>query len=518
VKKDLEYTADVVVVGMGGSGTAAALSAAEHGLKVIAIDKAAKWGGTAMVTSGPMGINVPSQVKAEIPAWQDPIARQTRVKAAGEKLVDEEALYKDWVDYTKVDGVQDSKPEIIKEIMDRSGGVIDWLGGYGFKFTPAVGFVGGKWAIFTSYVGNKALTEDFFAAAYKKFTDEMGGRYLLETEATKLLMKDGKAVGVLAKSRDGGTVTIHARAVVLATGGFGGSEALLKKYLGESWKLYGMAQNKGAGILMATEQGAATKNINMPPMSHFVAPYTIITKFDNPMDNDIPYGMVCSPEVMAVDQSGARFVNEEDIAMNAYKVGAKYFTIFSKEQIDILREKGFAAAASGRYLSQGGVKANVPLANIDQVMEEGIKQGFIYKADSIKGLVAAINNGRMTEKALLASIEGYGAGPSGQDPFKKPAQRFERLGAPVKDSAYYVAVTGAPYIYSVCGGLDVNAKMQVLKAGNQVLGGLYAVGTDSMGVLFTDKKGYANYGGVAQGYAYTSGKIAGEEIAAALKQ
>ena len=517
-KKNQEYTTDVVVVGMGGSGTAAALSAAERGLKVIAIDKAAKWGGTAAVTSGPMGINVPSQVKAEIPNWQDPITNTKRVKAAGEKLVDGEALFKDWVEYTKVNGVQDSKVEIIKEIMDRSGEVIDWLGGYGFKFTPAVGFVGGKWGIFTSYVGNKALTEDFFAAAYKKFTDELGGQYLLETEATKLIMKNGKAVGVLAATRDGGTVTIHAKAVVLATGGFGGSDSMMKKYLGESWKLYGMAQNDGAGILMAVEQGAATKNIDMPPMSHFVAPYSIITKFDNPMDNDIPYGMVCSPEVMAVDQSGSRFINEEDIAMNAYKVGAKYFTIFSKEQIDALRQKGFGAAASGRYLSQGGVKANVPLANIDQVVEEGIKRGFIYKSDSLKGLVSAINNGRMTEKALLASIEGYSAGAKGSDPFKKPVQRFERLGAPSASSEYYVAVTGAPYIYSVCAGLDVNAKMQVLKKGGKTLDGLYAVGTDSMGVLFTNKKGYANYGGVAQGYAYTSGKIAGEEIAAALKK
>ena len=517
-KKSQEYAADVVVVGMGGSGTAAALSAAEHGLKVIAIDKAAKWGGTAAVTSGPMGINVPSQVKAEIPNWQDPISNTKRVKAAGEKLVDGEALYKDWVEYTKVNGVQDAKTEIIREIMDRSGEVIDWLGGYGFKFTPAVGFVGGKWGIFTSYVGNKALTEDFFAAAYKKFTDELGGQYLLETEATKLLMKNGKAVGVVAKARDGSVVTIHAKSVVLATGGFGGNSDMMKKYLGASWKLYGMAQNDGAGILMAIEQGAATKNIDMPPMSHFVAPYAIITKFSNPMDNDIPYGMVCSPEVLAVDQSGARFVNEEDIAMNAYKVGAKYFTIFSKEQIDILRQKGFGAAASGRYLSQGGVKANVPLANIDQVLNEGIARGFVYKADSLKGLAAAISNGRITEKALLASIEGYTEGAKGADPFKKPAQRFERLGAPSANSEYYVAVTGAPYIYSVCAGLDVNAKMQVLKKGEKAIEGLYAVGTDSMGVLFTNKKGYANYGGVAQGYAYTSGKIAGEEIAKALKK
>jgi len=517
-KKNVEYTADVVVVGMGGSGTAAALSAAEQGLKVIAIDKAAKWGGTAAVTSGPMGINVPSQVAAEIPNWQDPISKTKRTKAAGEKLVDDEALFKDWVEYTTVNGVQEAKVEIIKRIMDESGEVIDWLGGYGFKFTPAVGFVGGKWGIFTSYAGNKALTEDYYAAAYKKFTGELGGQYFLETEATELLMKNGKAAGILAKTRDGGTVKINAKAVVLATGGFGGSESLMKKYLGESWRLYGMAQNDGAGVLMATEKGAATKNIDMPPMSHFVAPYSIITKFENPMDNDIPYGMICSPEVMAVDQSGKRFINEEDIAMNAYKVGAKYFTIFSKEQIDALRQKGFSVAASGRYLSQGGVKANVALANIDLVVEEGIKRGFIYKSDSLKGLVGAINNGRMTEKALLASIEGYASGAKGMDPFKKPVQRFERLGALSTNSEYYVAVTGAPYIYSVCAGLDVNEKMQVLKGNGKTLDGLYAVGTDSMGVLFTNKKGYANYGGVAQGYAFTSGKIAGEEIAAILKK
>ena len=517
-KKNAEYTADVVVVGMGGSGTAAALSAAEQGLKVIAIDKAAKWGGTAAVTSGPMGVNVPSQMAAEIPNWQDPVSKTKRTKAAGEKLVDDEALFNDWVEYTKVDGVQDAKTEIIKKIMDESGEVIDWLGNYGFKFSPAVGFVGGQWGIFTSYVGSKALTEDYFAAAFKKFADELGGQYFLETEATELLMKNGKAVGVLAKTRDGGTVKINAKAVVLATGGFGGSESLMKKYLGESWRLYGMAQNDGAGVLMATEKGAATKNIDMPPMSHFVAPYSIITKFENPMDNDIPYGMICSPEVMAVDQSGTRFINEENIAMNAYKVGAKYFTIFSKEQIDALRQKGFSAAASGRYLSQGGVKANVPLSNIDQVVEEGIKRGFIYKSDSLKGLVSAIDNGRMTEKALIASIEGYSSGASGMDPFKKPAQRFERLGALSTNSEYYVAVTGAPYIYSVCAGLDVNEKMQVLKENGKTLDGLYAVGTDSMGVLFTNKKGYVNYGGVAQGYAFTSGKIAGEEIAAVLKK
>ena len=75
-----EYTVDVAVVGMGGSGTAAALSAAENGASVMAIDKAGKWAGTSAITSGPMTVNAPSQVAAEYDEWPDPITGETRVK------------------------------------------------------------------------------------------------------------------------------------------------------------------------------------------------------------------------------------------------------------------------------------------------------------------------------------------------------------------------------------------------------------------------------------------------------
>ena len=68
--------------------------------------------------------------------------------------------------------------------------------GYGFDFGPALGFVGGKWAIFSSYVGGKSLTESYFAAAYDKFTAN-GGQYMLETEAQELIVEDGAVVGGL---------------------------------------------------------------------------------------------------------------------------------------------------------------------------------------------------------------------------------------------------------------------------------------------------------------------------------
>ena len=510
-----EYTVDVVVVGMGGSGTAAALSAAESGATVMALDKAGKWAGTSAITSGPMTVNAPSQVEAEYAEWSDPITKETRVKKAGEPLVDGDALYEEWIAYTTVGGEQHAKTEIVRALIDGSGETLDWMIANGFAFDPARGFVGGKWGIFAPYSGNKEQTEQFFANAYERYEKELGGQYLLETEATELLMEDGKVAGVTAVRQDGAKVIVHAKAVILATGGFGGSSEMQEEYLGEAWRLYGMAQNDGAGIRMALSAGAAAYNIDMPPMSHFVAPYMIMTSFETPMDNDIPYALVCSGEVMAVDQTGTRFTAENGLAMNAYKNGAKYYTILSAEQIGILREQGFSQAASGRYLSQGGVPENTPLANIDAVLEQGISMGLIYKADTLEGLVEAIGNEKMTLDNVAASISQYNeAADGGEDPLGKAPELFERLGGVNPESEYYIAVTGAPYIYSTCGGVEVNEDMQVLDESGNAIAGLYAVGTDSMGVMFTNTKGYTNYGGVAQGYAFFSGKTAGAHAAA----
>ena len=258
---------------------------------MLAIDKAGKWGGTGVTTSGPANVNAPSQVASEIVDWKDPI-NGVHTKAAGEQLVDADALYATWTDYTTVDGAQGAKPELIAKVIYESGETCDWLQSYGFEFTPAVGFVGGKWAIFSSYVGQKQLTESFFAKAYDRYT-EMGGQYLLETEATELIMQDGKAVGVRAIKADGTSVTINAKAVILCTGGFAGSDEMQEKYIGQAYKLFGMSTNDGKMIESAIENGAATRAIGMYPMSHFVAPTVITTQF-SAEDNDIPYGLVCT--------------------------------------------------------------------------------------------------------------------------------------------------------------------------------------------------------------------------------
>lgn len=128
--------------------------------------------------------------------------------------------------------------------------------------------------------------------------------------------------------------------------------------------------------------------------------------------------------------------------------------------------------------------------------------------------LAAQIGGDFSADALKASVAGYN--PE-NDAFGKDASKFERLGTVAADSEYYVAFTGAPYIYSTCGGLDVNEHLQVLDTNGNVIPGLFACGTDSMGVLFNEDKAYTNYGGCAQSYCFVSGRDAGAYAAAHLE-
>jgi fumarate reductase flavoprotein subunit len=241
-------------------------------------------------------------------------------------------------------------------------------------------------------------------------------------------------------------------------------------------------------------------------MSHFVAPSQITTCFSF-ADNDIPYGLVCTAEGMAINRDGNRFIDESSIAMEAFYQGSEFYYVYSSDQIDVLREKGLSANASGRYLSQGGITADTPLANIDAVIDYGVDAGFIYKAASLEELAELLG---VPAENLKASVAGYK--PDG-DAFGKDPAKFERLGPVSEDAAYYVAFTGCPYIYSTCGGLDVNENFQVLDTEGNVMPGLFACGTDSMGVLFNEAKAYTNYGGCAQGYCFVSGRDAGRYAA-----
>ncbi|HIX32483.1 MAG TPA: FAD-dependent oxidoreductase [Candidatus Gemmiger avium] len=534
---------DVLVVGMGGSGVAAALSAAENGASVLAIDKAGKYGGTSELTSGPMAINVPSQVEAEIADWPNPVTGETETKPAGADLIDAEALYEDWLAYTTIDGVQTAKPEMIRIMIDESGYTDDWLTQYGFSFDPAIGFAGNSWAAFTPHTGAKALTESFFDSVIGHF-EEMGGSYMLETEAYDLIYDEAtnQVTGVLARSTaDGTEYVINAKAVVLATGGYAGSAEMEETYLSNeyyplkgAWKQFGMQQNDGKMIQAAIDDGAGTYNISVPPMVHvggvdgFLSGYEAVPIEGQISSStgrpavwsvaDIPLNMAISSNTLAVGADGKRFTSETALSMfNPWISGPHFYSIWGNEQIQDLISNGFDEVPYGpstNYLGYGSsIPAGVPLPETEEILQAAIDAGYVYKADTIAELAEKMG---FDPEVLEATVEEYNSycATGVDEAFGKDAQYL----AAVEGGPYY-GIVGSSYCYSTCGGLDINTDFQVLLAdGETPMGGLYAVGTDSMGVLFSEAKAYVTYGGAAQGWAYTSGRLAGQVVAEAVKE
>ena len=536
-------SAKLLVVGMGGAGITTATRAVEalydaydgdtSKIDVLMIDKTAKYGGTSVTTTSPMSINPSYFVE----------------KNDGQEYVDAAALKAAWMEYTE----GDAKEWAIDYMMESSGDAVDYLIGEGFVFgAPAQG-LSDPYLICCNYGDTFAISKSVVQTYFDSIMDNYiakGGRYMLQTEATSLIVdENGKVTGVNAVGADGTTYVINADYVVSATGGFAGNGEMEDKYLsdeyynlsgGGRWNVFGMAQNDGKLIESAIENGAATYNIGMPPVSHIGGAYKIMHEFpiieqeypdiwtgkNATMSlNDIPMMLAVAPNSLAVNRQGVRFQDETTLsAYGNWSAGAYFYTIWSDAQIKAIQESGLQFGTIGIFINQGGWPANTPIPEIYDILEKGIEMDYIYKADSVEALAAEIGVDAETLKTTVADYNSY------CDTKENPPQGIEKCpviydlsGNPMEgnynvyekvegDGPYY-AVKGAPWIYSTTGALDVDEQFHVLKTDGTVFDGLYAVGTDCLSVLFTEKKEYVTYGGADQGWAFTSGFLAGANLA-----
>lgn len=532
VEKELE--ADVVVVGVGGAGATAAMSAAEAGLKVIALEKAGKVGGTSSIASEPMSIN-PKRFQEE--------------HNGGEDYIDADAMKKAWMEYTTgADGTQKAKEEVVDVMFNNSGDALDWLTyDHGFTFgEPRVGFTASDvYLCRYNYVADNLSSNDRRIGAqgfYDNMMEEfkaLGGELYLETEGRELIFnaETNTAEGVIAVAQDGTTYTIKARAVVLATGGFAGNPDMVDQYLSQNkyfdfttpggWMLYGSYQNDGKMIASAIANGAATYNISMPAMVHNTATPVLLREFPvEPVEgevnvvtgrtathsiNDIPQIMAESANILVVGNNGKRFVDEASMGMlGSWANGREFYSIWSAEQIDDVKENGFKYVSTSRYLGQGGVPVGEPMDRIYEVLDAAMAAGICYKADTLEALAEQIG---VPADALAETVTTYNAAcEAGVDEeFGKKPEYLDRIG----EGPYY-CVVGAPYCYSTVGGLDVDANLNVLDTNGEAINGLYATGEDCLGCLMSDEKAYVTYGGGAQGWAVTSGYYVGRVLGEAL--
>lgn len=464
---------DVIVVGLGSSGVATYLSAALNGATVFGIETAAKLGGNGTNTAGPLGVNPDKQVAAN----------------EGKLFVDPDELLAAWMEYTE----NDAKEELVKLFIDESGKTFGWLEeNYDFGFMPMMlaFYDSHGWPLWTFYNDSTGTSKDLAYQNSMEKAKGMNGKndYMLELTATDLIVENGTVVGVEAKYYDGTTYQIYGDCVVLADGGYIGNAEMCQKYTGYVWKTKGMTQCDGFGISETLELGGALYNEDVAVEDHIAQVDNIIRSDDYSNDDKgILTSLVLDLNYQMIDSHGESFdanYNGLGIAFNAWEAGSNYYVLINEEEYNSIKENGLIAFNAPMFFNQGGTYTEgTPVSNLDDIMAMGEKFGNVVVADSLldlgKELGFTIN---------LSDVHGQTEGK-------------------------IWCIKGAAYVYSTCGGLDVDVNMNLLKEDGTAVENVYVVGNNSLGVLNKSNKAYVTYGGAAQGWALTSGRLAGENAA-----
>ncbi|HOX32756.1 MAG TPA: FAD-binding protein [Spirochaetales bacterium] len=476
----VEYAADVVVIGAGASGSAAALAAVEKGAKVLVLEKTGQVGGMGGCSTGFIGVG----------------SEQAK-KAGNAKTVQD--VFMEMMDYTN----WTANPILVKAILEKSGSTADWLAAHGYKMTIAN-------ASFTHDTGKgNAKIQNL----YDTYILPAGGKLLLSTRAERLITEGGKVVGVLARGDDGTRVTVRAKAVIVATGGFGGNKEMLRRYThSDKYYLTGLATNTGDGITMALATGAALSPELSPQLTEFAA--STVLDYNSYFMKYMNYG-----GLLQVNREGKRFMDESLCASQPLAKGAtairtaeSFFVVLDQATLDTLEAKGFPGLFGPEKTKElmksinWRSRALVPFKTIKQEMADAIAAGVAFKADDIAGLEKAAG---FAPGAFVATVERYraAAAKGADDEFYKEPFWLK----PIEKAPYY-AVRMEPAIFGTIGGIKVNERIEALDEEGNAIPGLFVAGQDGGGMY-----GYPYYEivGVSQGYAYNSGRIAGENAAAA---
>lgn len=476
-----EMNTDVVVVGAGTSGLAAAVEALQLGAKVVVLEKQAKVGGTGSFCEGVFAAESKMQKRIGIDVSKD----------FAFKLI---MNYSHW----KANGA------LAKNFVDKSAETIDWLDDLGVKIEyVGVGGFGGPltWHVIAPGPDYPEKNpRDFHCQrminVFEKYVVDHGGKILLETPGTDLITENGKVVGVVAKEKSGEALKIRSKAVIIATGGFANNKEMMKKYVEYPEVIpVGNIGKDGDGIKMAEKVGAQLEGMGT------VEAYRPGLPGFHPADQMI--ALAVQPYFW-VTPRGERYVDESSVEFWPYagnaitRIGGTAYSIFDEATRKLAVEKGIEMPL-GEWVLQG-----TKLAKFDESFGKELarKRGFAFKADSIEDLAKQLN---MDPKILKASVEkmNQSAAVKEDSQFNKRSKYLR----PIANGPFY-AVKLLPRHLGTLGGVKISGNTEALNAKGEPIPGLYAVGTDSGG-MYGDSYDLLLGGGTA-GYAINSGRIAAE--------
>ena len=440
-KKDLDT--DVVIIGAGGAGMTAAINTAQAGKDVILLEKMPYAGGNTTKATG--GMN----------------AAETHYQA--EQGIDDSV--EQFVEDTMEGGHNINDKDLVTTLAENSAEAIDWLDSIGAPL-PKVSFSGGATNARIHAPEDGSGVGAYLVTSLLKKMDELDINVMYDTKATSLISKDGTVTGVKAESKDT-EYTIKAKAVILATGGFGNNEDMIVQYRKD---LKGTVTTSapgitGDGIVMAEDVGADLVDIEQIQLHPTVEQKTSMLITES----------VRGDGAILVNQDGKRFTDElltRDVvsAAELEQPGSYAYIIFDQRLRD-------------------GLKA----------IEKYVSTGITVQGDTIEELAEKIDVDPATLAETLKNWNQYVADQNDPD-FGRTTGMDQDL-----SQAPFYAIKIAPGIHHTMGGVHIDTDARVIDKDGNPIPGLFAAGEVVGGV-----HGGNRLGGNAVADVVVFGKIASE--------
>ena len=489
--EDSTIDADIAIVGAGGAGMTAAITAAAEGKSVVILESQPMVGGNSVRATG--GMNAGKTVYQDENEFGESAGVEKTLKTAAEKYADNETITalaktvsEQWAAYqanptgyfdsvelmeldTMIGGKGINDPELVETLCANSADAIDWLDEHGITLHNVSSFGGASVKRIHRPVnaeGKTVSVGSYMIPLLQENCEKAGVKMMLDTTATEILTDaNGAAVGVKATGASGETVTVNAKAVVLTTGGFGANLDMVVKYKPElkGFMTTNAAGIQGQGIEMAEAIGAATVDMDQIQIHPTVEANTAAL---------ITEGLRGDGAVL-INAEGKRFIDE---------VGTR----------DVVSAAEIAQTGSYSWLV-----VDQAMVDASSVIQGYIKKGYTVTGETYEELGKAMGVDAAAFAETMEKWNGYVEAKNDPD-FGRTS-----FANPLNTAPYY-AVKVTAGVHHTMGGLKINANTEVLNEKGEVIPGLFAAGEVTGGV-----HGANRLGGNAVADFTVFGRIAG---------